>query len=56
LLLAIYEVLFTLERLACDCVRQKTCLEVVSADDASYDDEVESQIRRARGEAENSLS
>lgn len=45
-----------MELLACDRVRQKTCLEVVSADDGSYDDEVESQIRRARDEAEDSLS
>jgi hypothetical protein len=45
LLLVNHAVLFTFELLACDRVRQKRCLEVVSADEGRYDDEVESQIR-----------
>lgn len=37
-----HAVLFTFELLACDRIRQKMCLELVSADDGTYDDEVES--------------
>lgn len=36
--------------LACDRVRQKRCLEVVSADGCRYDDEVESQTSTASRE------
>jgi len=60
LLLANHAVLFTFELLACDRVRQKRCLEAVSADEGRYDDEVESQIRtkcrkseRGCGESQN---
>jgi hypothetical protein len=44
------------ELLACDRIRQKSCLQFVSADDSRYDDEVESQIRRTRDELEYSFS
>jgi hypothetical protein len=50
LLLANHAVLFTFELLACDRVRQKRCLEVVSADGGRYDEEFDSQIRTASRE------
>jgi hypothetical protein len=50
LLFVNHTVLFTFELLACDRVRQKRCLEVVSADGCRYDDEVESQTSTASRE------